>query len=134
MSLHSVTITWFWVSQSLPFLLYATYGEAVNNNCIVFGLIRSTWASLETSTLTITSPKGLIMIWYKCFITNVVQIHDYNLIKKKLKLNVRCRNGRTDVGFNSTYTRYPYLHLIWASTIRSFGLWCDVLDSGIKHS
>jgi hypothetical protein len=64
---------------------------------------------------------------------NFVQIHDHNLINK-LKLNVRCRNGRIDVGFNSTYTRHSYLHLIWASTIRDFGLWCDALDSGIKHA
>jgi len=52
----------------------------------------------------------------------------------KLKLNVVCGNGRIDVGFNSTYTRHSYLHLIWAKTIRAFGLLCDVPDSGIKHS
>jgi hypothetical protein len=61
-----------------------------------------------------------------CFITNVVQMHDHNLINK-LILNVRGRNGRIVVGFHSTYTRHSYLHLIWANTIRAFGLWCDVL-------
>jgi hypothetical protein len=50
----------------------------------------------------------------------------------QLKLNVRCRNGRIVVGFHSTYSRHSYLHLIWATTIRAFGLWCDVLDSGSK--
>jgi hypothetical protein len=84
------------------------------------GVMVSVLASSEAQVDRIEQTTNTIVIY--CFSTNP------NLINK-LKLNVRCRNGRIVVGFHSTYTRHSYLHLIWANAIRAFGLWCDVLDS-----
>jgi hypothetical protein len=114
---------------ALSHLCYVLSGEAVNNNCIRclfdsmnLGFTRGEHANHYPTKAVFNDMKN-----------NFVQIHNHNLINK-LKLNIRCRNGRIVVGFNSTYSRHSYLHLIWAITIRAFGLWCDVLDSGIKHS